>query len=164
MQTWAAAKEAAKDMEEEVVGVGPVNSVQMAEYKKAGLDIYHKDSQEYQSNKEKVFVVILGQCTKAVKSTLANSGGLDKLEENKDVVGLLARLREMAFSTGGIQEPFFVTLTKSFRHLAAINPGMMETMANYYERVMVSAKLLIGHCQLGWILSVHISEGLKQEW
>jgi tartrate dehydratase beta subunit/fumarate hydratase class I family protein len=76
VQTWAAVKEAAKDME--VVSVGPVNSVQMAEYKKAELNIYHKDSQEYQSDKEKVFVVILGQCTKAVKSTLANSGGLDK--------------------------------------------------------------------------------------
>jgi hypothetical protein len=57
------------------------------------------------SRRSKVFVVILGQCTKAVKSALANSGGLDALEVNEDVVGLLARLRVMAFSTGGIQEP-----------------------------------------------------------
>jgi hypothetical protein len=59
MDTWAVAKE------KEVVG--PVNSVQMAEYK-AELDHYHKDTREYQSSKEKVFIVILGQCTKAVKS------------------------------------------------------------------------------------------------
>ena len=77
---------------------------------------------EYQSNKEKVFVVILGQCTKGMKSALANGGGLEKLEANKDVVGLLAKLRELAFSTGGVQEPF-VTLTESFRRLAAINQG-----------------------------------------
>jgi hypothetical protein len=47
--------------------------------------------------------------------------GFGEMELNKDVVGLLAaRLREMVFSTGGIQEPF-VSLTDSFRHLAAIN-------------------------------------------
>jgi hypothetical protein len=63
----------------------------------------------------------------------------------KDVVGLLEKLQELAFSTGGIQEPF-ATLTESFRRLlAAINQGTMETMANYYERFTVSSKLLIGH-------------------
>jgi hypothetical protein len=62
VQTWA--KEAAKDTD--VVNTGPVDSVQMAEYK-AELNIYHKDTQEYQSNKEKVFIFILGQCTEAVK-------------------------------------------------------------------------------------------------
>jgi hypothetical protein len=91
-------------------GVSPVDSVKMAEYK-AELDLYHKDMREYQSNKEKVFVVILGQCTKGMKSALANGGGLEQLEANKDVVGLLAKLRELAFSTGGVQEPF-VTLTE----------------------------------------------------
>jgi hypothetical protein len=54
-------------------GVGLVDSVKMAEYKKAELDLYHKDMREYQSNKEKVFVVILGQCTKGMKSALAKS-------------------------------------------------------------------------------------------
>jgi hypothetical protein len=84
---------------------------------------------------------------------LANSGGgLDALEVNKDVVGLLARLREMAFVTGGIQE-LFVTLTDSFRHLAAINQGTIETMANYHIRFIVSAKLLIGH----WSKFIHPS-------
>jgi hypothetical protein len=68
---------------------------------------------------------------------LANSGGgLDALEVNKDVVGLLVRLREMAFVTGGIQE-LFVTLTDSFRHI----------------RFIVSAKLLIGH----WSKFIHPS-------
>jgi hypothetical protein len=92
VQTWAVAKEAAAKDATEVVGVGPVDSVKMAEYK-AELNLYHKDTREYQINKEKVFVVILGQCMKAMKSTLANGGGLEKLEENKDVVGLLAKLQ-----------------------------------------------------------------------
>jgi hypothetical protein len=153
-----AVQTAAKDATE-VVGVGPVDSVKMAEYK-AELDLYHKDTQEYQNNKEKVFVVILGQCTKAMKSALANGGGLEKLEENKDVVGLLEKLRELAFSTRGIQEPF-VTLTESFRHLATINQGTMETMANYYERFTVSSKLLIGHW--GEFYPSKLAKGSSQE-
>jgi hypothetical protein len=83
--------------------LGSVSSAQMVDYK-AELDNYLRDTQEYQENKAKVFVVILGQCTVAVMSRLETGGGLNDLEINLDVLGLLEKLESMAFSTGGVQK------------------------------------------------------------
>jgi hypothetical protein len=41
---------------------------------------------------------------------LENGGGLTDLEGNLDVIGLLEKLKSMAFSTGGVQEEPFVIL------------------------------------------------------
>lgn len=114
----------------------------MAEYK-AELGIYHSKLEKYNENKAMVFVVILGQCTLAVKSWLEQGRGLDKLEANRDVVGLLKLLEEMAFSNGGDQDPF-LTLVLSLRRLTMIQQGSKEHTAKYYTRLRTAANVLIG--------------------
>jgi len=74
---------------------------------KTELSIFHRDRKEYNDHKAKVFVVILGQCSRIVESKLENDDGFADLEKNDDVVGLLAKLKTMAFSTGGIQDPYW---------------------------------------------------------
>lgn len=111
---------------------------------KAELDIYHRKLDKYNADKAKVFVVIIGQCTVGVKSWLANGNGLDTLEKNRDVVGLLKKLKEMAFSTGGEQDAF-LTLNLSLRRLVTIQQGPKEQVAKYYERFKVAADVLKGH-------------------
>jgi hypothetical protein len=122
---------------------GSVSSAQMADYK-AELDNYHRDTREYQDNKAKVFVVILGQCTVAVLSWLENGQGLTDLEVDLDVIGLLGKLETMAFSTGGVQEPF-VSLAYSLRRLTMMQQGTKEGVAKYYKRFKISADVLGGH-------------------
>jgi hypothetical protein len=122
---------------------GSVSSAQLADYK-AELDNYHRDTRAYQENKAKVFVVILGQCTVAVMSGLESGGGLTRLEVNLDVIGLLEKLESMAFSTGGIQEPF-VILVYSLRRLVDLRQGPQEGVAKYYKRFKISADVLGGH-------------------
>ena len=56
---------------------------------KTELRIFHREKKEFQDNKAKVFVIILGQCTHNVKSKLENELGYATLEMNDDVVGLL---------------------------------------------------------------------------
>jgi hypothetical protein len=56
---------------------------------KTELRIFHQEKKEFQDNKTKVFVIILGQCTHNVKSKLENELGYATLEMNDDVVGLL---------------------------------------------------------------------------
>jgi hypothetical protein len=129
--------------EAEVQAAEGVSSAQMAEYK-AELDNYHKDTRRYRDDKARVFVVILGQCTVGVKSWLENGGGLIDLEVNRDVKGLLDKLEEMAFSTGGVQDPY-VTLTQSLRRLVGLQQGPNEGTAKYYKRFKISASVLIGH-------------------
>ena len=69
---------------------------EMAKYK-IKYDAYDKEMKKYQENKEKVFSIILGQCMPVVKNKL-KSDGLEALEEKSDVVGLITKLKMMAFN------------------------------------------------------------------
>lgn len=120
-----------------------IDSAQLTDYK-VELDNYHRDLRKYKDDKAKVFVVILGQCTVGVISWLENGNGLNELEANRDVVGLLKKLEAMAYSTGGEQDPF-LTLTLSLRRLVGIQQGSMEQVAKYYKRFKISADVLTGH-------------------
>jgi hypothetical protein len=50
---------------------------------KTELGIFHQGKKEFQDNKAKVFVIILGQCTHNVKSKLENELGYATLEMNE---------------------------------------------------------------------------------
>ncbi len=71
---------------------------ELEEYK-MNLNIHRKAKKEYTDHQSKVFVVILGQCSHQLKSRLVNEIEYSSLEDNDDVVGLLKKLKEMAFST-----------------------------------------------------------------
>jgi hypothetical protein len=66
------------------------------------------------------------------------------LEVNLDVIGLLEKLGTMAFSMGGVQEPF-VSLVYSLRCLTMMQQGSKEAVAKYYKRFKISADVLGGH-------------------
>ena len=137
-----------------------LESAQIAEYK-AELSIYHGRLDKYNEGKAKVFVIILGQCTLGVKSWLEQGRGLDKLEADRDVVGLLKLLEEMAFSNGGDQDEF-LTLVHSWRKLATMQQGSKEPTAKYYKRLRVAADVLIG--QWGeFVPSKLVKGGLTKE-
>jgi hypothetical protein len=59
---------------------------------KTELRICHREKKDFQDNKAKVFVIILGQCTLNVRSKLESELGYTTLEMNDDVVGLLRQL------------------------------------------------------------------------
>jgi hypothetical protein len=115
----------------------------MAKYK-AQLAGYLRDERQYKDDKAKVFVVILGQCTVAVTSWLENSKGFKELELKRDVKGLLAKLEEMAFSAGGVHDPY-VTLMESLKRFASLQQGPKEGVAKYHKRFTTSASVLCGH-------------------
>jgi hypothetical protein len=89
------------------------------------LKIFHREKKEFQDDKAKVFVIILGQCIHNVKSKLENGLVYSTLEMNDGVVGLLRQLKQMAFASGGVQHPFG-TLQIVMRRLLAINQGPRE--------------------------------------
>jgi hypothetical protein len=99
---------------------------------KTELRIFHRGKTEFQDNKAKVFVIILGHCTHNVKSKLENELGYATLEMNDDVADLLRQLKQMAFASGGVQHPFW-TLQVVMQRLLAINQGPRELVTNYYR-------------------------------
>jgi hypothetical protein len=66
-----------------------------------------------------------------VKSKLENELGYTTLEMNENAVGLLRQLKQMAFTSGGVQHPFW-TLQIVMQRLLAINQGPRESVTNYY--------------------------------
>jgi len=101
----------------------------------------HKDLKTCAEQKAKVFAVILGQRSSEVKNKLANNAGFDTLEDSDDVVGPLKMLKEMAFSTSGVQHPCW-TLQNVLRRLTAINQGPSELVPNCHKRFLAAAKVV----------------------
>jgi hypothetical protein len=65
---------------------------------KTELRTFHREKKEFQDNKAKVFVIILGQCTHNVKSKLENELGYATLEIYDDVVRLLRQHKHGGFN------------------------------------------------------------------
>ena len=105
------------------------------------LRIYHKAKKEYMDHTSKVFIIILGQCSHSVKNRLVNEKGYDALEDKDDVVGLLKMLKMMAFSTTGIQHPYWM-VQLVLKCLAAINQGPNETVTNYHQRFLAITEVI----------------------
>jgi len=118
--------------------------------------IYHKDMKACTEQKAKVFVVILGQCSSEVKNKLVNNVGFETLEDGDDVVGLLKMLKEMAFSTSGVQHPCW-TLQNVLRRLTAINQGPSELVSNYHKRFLAAAEVV--EAQSGQFHPVKLTTG-----
>jgi hypothetical protein len=108
---------------------------------KTELRIFHREKKEFQDNKAKVFVIILGQCTHNVKRKLENELGYATLEMNDDVVGLLRQLKQMAFASGVVQHQFW-TLQIVMRPLQAINQGPRDPVTNYYRQFVSTTKVI----------------------
>ena len=126
---------------------------------KVDLNAYHKDVKEYAEQKAKVFVIILGQCSQAAKSRLESDSGYKTLELNYDVTGLLKKLHEMAFATGGVQEPYW-TLQKVIRRLTAISMGPKEAPENYEKRFLAVTKVI--EEQWGWFYPQKLAGGTSE--
>ena len=108
---------------------------------KMELTIFHKDSKEHKDQKSKAFVIIMGQCSQAVKSKVENDMDFQELEKNDDVVGLLNKLREFAFSAGGVQHPHW-TLQKVVQDLTCMSQGPKEMVQNCHKRFLALTKVI----------------------
>ena len=72
---------------------------------------------------------------------MVNNTGIESLEDNDDVVGVLKMLKEMAFLTSGVQHPYW-TLQNVLRHLTAINQGPNESVSNYHKRFLATTEVI----------------------
>ena len=74
-----------------------------------------------------------------MKSKVENDADFQDLENNDDVVGLLNKLKELAFSMGGVQHPHW-TLQKVLQCLTSVSQGSKEMVQNHHERFLALTK------------------------
>jgi hypothetical protein len=85
-------------------------------------------------NKGKVFVIILRQCTLAVKNRLKSLGtDYAQLQSNNDVVGLLTAIRNIALANANIQNPYWGA-AQALKRLATVTQQNDESVPAFYKR------------------------------
>ena len=97
-------------------------------------DHYLRQKDIYELNKGKVFVIIKGQCTLAVKNKL-NSLGAEyaQLEQDIDVIGLLKAIRNIALENAEIQFEHWAA-AQALKRLAMVNQHGDEDLPQFYKR------------------------------
>ena len=106
---------------------------------------FRKDVKEYDDQKAKVYTIVFGYCAPEVKSKLMNDSDFEELETNCDVVGLLNKLKAIAFKTdGGQYQPLI--LAETLRRLYGIRQGSKESLNHYYKRF----KSLLDVAEVHW--------------
>jgi hypothetical protein len=88
----------------------------------------------YRLNKGKVFMIILGQCTLAVKNKL-KSLGTDYLllQSDDDVLGLLTAIPNIALANADIQNPY-LGAAEALKRLATVTQQNDESLPAFYKR------------------------------
>lgn len=74
------------------------------------LDQSLKETAIYEKDKSKVLVVVKGLCTLAMKNKLASLSNYKALEDKDDVIGLLKKIKDLAFTTESVQYEYWTLL------------------------------------------------------
>jgi hypothetical protein len=93
---------------------------------------YMKRNDLYQENKAKVFLIIKGQCTLAMKTKVEGLAGYIQLETDDNVIGLLKVLRELAFSTMNANYGYWTSM-RSLKAVLDVTQEKNQGLASYYR-------------------------------
>ena len=105
------------------------------------LGEYNKEMRRYDTDKGKVFGVIMGQCTQVVKNKLEQETDFVKWRQDADVIKLIETLKKYAFLAGDHQEPTW-SLMLAMRSVAGINQGQDESLLKYFTRFVALMKVV----------------------
>jgi hypothetical protein len=142
---------------------GEVSKLALETYK-VKLSNKLKKDEEYVENKHKVFVMILGQCTSQVIVKLESDEDYETLEKERDVVGLLNKLRDLAFGTKAQVHPYWAAL-RTTKRMFTITQGSKETNTHYAERVLAQADVLsetVGFIYPGKLVTSNANKATKE--
>jgi hypothetical protein len=96
-------------------------------------DLYLKKLDRYQTDKAKVFTIVLGQCEKAMKHRIECFSGYESLEKSSDVAGLLAVIKKEAFDAND-KKYSHMQAVQAWKSLSKAWQGDNEDLMDYYRR------------------------------
>ena len=101
------------------------------------IDHYLKDLKQYKKNKGIVFVVIMGQCSPAMKNKLKSMSEFKQLDKDNDVIGLLKLIKNLTHAKVDIQYEHWCAM-QSVRKLLLIQQHEREDLTAYYDRLVAN--------------------------
>ena len=97
------------------------------------LDRWLEKMDEYEKDKSKVFALIKGQCTTAMKNKLKSMTGYKSLESNDDVLGLIQMIKDLSFTTESVQYEHW-TLSFTIKRIFSCKQYGDEDLPTFYNR------------------------------
>lgn len=103
-----------------------------------------KASDTIPQNKSSMFSILLGQCSKAMKSKLESKGIYDKISESSKLIGLLELIRNVAFSYKSKQYPYLAVYS-AIKRIYGNFQRSYTTNNNYMETFQILSQV-VTHC------------------
>ena len=114
---------------------GKLSDAQKEDYRQA-VTQYNSKMSQYELNKGKVFTILLGQCTKAVKNKLESLGEeYFQMEMSNDVLNLLSAIKQIASGRDALLYPPIMALD-ALTNMINVSQSKDETLVEYYKRFM----------------------------
>ena len=106
-----------------------------AQLKKYEIDYkeWQKDNKQHKKDKAKVFRIIMGQCLTAMKNKLEGLQEYKEYEKQHDVAGLLSKMRDLVYTTDGVQYEYW-TLQAVMRKMLTLRQEDKESLASFFRR------------------------------
>ena len=102
---------------------------------------YYKDQRKYDKDKATVFGLIVAQCSDVAKRALESDPAFKKMKVDRDVIGVMKKLKAFAFSKSARDEPF-MAVAESVKRITALQQGNTESILNYYKRFSTQSEVL----------------------
>jgi len=98
------------------------------------------DEKKYNNNKTKIFGIIMGKCHVAMRNKVESLPDFKTLEEADDVVELLKRLKELAYSTDKNQYEYW-TMQATMRKMITMRQDPKESLLGYSKRFLAQLEV-----------------------
>jgi hypothetical protein len=128
---------------EEPDDLGADNVTTRGDLEKYRADLYtfRRGKKNYIDDKAKVFGLIMGRCHPTMKSKVESDQDFHDLEKNDDVVGLLKKLKKLAYSTGNNQYSYWV-IHEQMRKFMTLWQDPRESLPNFGVRFIAQQEVM----------------------
>lgn len=110
---------------------GATTSLDVEKWKKE-LDRYYKKVDKYEEDKAKVFIVIKGQCTLALKNKVEAQANYEDIEKDYNVVDLLKSIQAVVFEPDVQYDHKYTCM--ALKRLLNVRQQENESLTKYYKR------------------------------
>ena len=107
------------------------------------LKIALEDGKRYRRHKARVFRIIMGQCSAAMRNKLEALPEYKQMERDDDVKKLLDQLQAITYSTESTKYEYW-SMATSMKSLILMKQSPQETMASYSARLLAQIEVTEG--------------------
>ena len=92
-----------------------------------------KEEKSYNDNKAKVFIIVYGRCSKAMRNRIEKLETFEEMEEQNDVIQLLQAIKQQIFDANDRKYPS-LRMVLAWKKLVSCRQYENEDLIDYYRR------------------------------